>query len=88
MKKKELKKRIKHLQQLTDCLISDNVRLMMRLGDLPCYEEVKERFNEKRKIARKTISISCSDLINYKRYTTRLASGETGFTFFKDICKL
>ena len=45
MKKKELKKRIKHLQQLTDCLISDNVRLMMRLGDLPCYEEVKERFN-------------------------------------------
>ena len=32
MKKKELKKRIKHLQELTDCLISDNVRLMMRLG--------------------------------------------------------
>ena len=45
MKKKELKKRIKDLEQLTDCLISDNVRLMMRLGDLPCYEEVKERFN-------------------------------------------
>ena len=45
MKKKELKKRIKHLQELTDCLISDNVRLMMPLGDLPCYEEVKERFN-------------------------------------------
>jgi len=42
MKKKELKKRIKHLQQLTDCVISDNVRLMMRLGDIPqCKHEDK-----------------------------------------------
>ena len=42
MKKKELKKRIKHLQELTDCLISDNVRLMMRLGDIPqCKHEDK-----------------------------------------------
>ena len=45
MKKKELKKRIKDLRELTDCLISDNVRLLMRLGDLPCCDEVKESFN-------------------------------------------
>ena len=41
MKKKELKKRIKHLQELTDCLISDNVRLMMRLGGTCTQEEAK-----------------------------------------------
>ena len=42
MKKKELKKRIKDLEQLTDCVISDNVRLMMRLGDIPqCKHEDK-----------------------------------------------
>jgi len=42
MKKKELKKRIKHLQELTDCLISDNVRLMMRLGEIKYnYDDVE-----------------------------------------------
>jgi len=41
MKKKELKKRIKHLQELTDCLISDNVRLMMRLGGTCTQEDAK-----------------------------------------------
>ena len=45
MKKKELKKRIKDLRELNELLISDNVRLLMRLGDLPCCDEVKGRFN-------------------------------------------
>ena len=42
MKKKKLKKRIKDLQQLTDCLISDNVRLLMRLGEIKYnYDDVE-----------------------------------------------
>ena len=49
MKKKELKKRIKHLQELTDCLISDNVRLMMRLGGTCTQEEAKGTILERTK---------------------------------------
>ena len=42
MKKKELKKRIKDLRELNELLISDNVGLMMRLGDIPqCKHEDK-----------------------------------------------
>jgi len=49
MKKKELKKRIKHLQELTDCLISDNVRLMMRLGGTCTQEDAKGTILERTK---------------------------------------
>ena len=49
MKKKELKKRIKDLQQLTDCLISDNVRLMMRLGGTCTQEDAKGTILERTK---------------------------------------
>jgi len=49
MNKKELKQRIKHLQQLTDCLISDNVRLMMRLGGTCTQEDAKGTILERTK---------------------------------------
>lgn len=49
MKKKELKKRIKDLEQLTDCLISDNVRLMMRLGGTCTQEDAKGTILERTK---------------------------------------
>ena len=49
MKKKELKKRIKDLRELTDCLISDNVRLMMRLGGTCTQEDAKGTILERTK---------------------------------------
>lgn len=49
MKKKELKKRIKDLEQLTDCVISDNVRLMMRLGGTCTQEDAKGTILERTK---------------------------------------
>ena len=49
MKKKELKKRIKHLRELNELLISDNVRLMMRLGGTCTQEDAKGTILERTK---------------------------------------
>ena len=49
MKKKELKKRIKDLRELNELLISDNVRLMMRLGGTCTQEDAKGTILERTK---------------------------------------